>query len=64
MNKNSKLMEMLTGKVVHRGKTISDTLASVLAREPTWGVALASPGRGGATMPTLRNGPGWRPRRP
>jgi serine/threonine-protein kinase len=31
------LMEMLTGKAVHRGKTISDTLASVLAREPEWG---------------------------
>jgi serine/threonine-protein kinase len=30
------LMEMLTGKVVHRGKTVSDTLASVLAREPAW----------------------------
>ncbi len=30
------LMEMLTGKVVHRGKTVSDTLASVLARDPTW----------------------------
>ena len=30
------LMEMLTGKVVHRGKTVSDTLASVLARDPAW----------------------------
>ncbi len=30
------LMEMLTGKSVHRGNTVSDTLASVLAREPVW----------------------------
>ncbi len=29
-------MEMLTGRVVHQGKTLSDTLASVLAREPDW----------------------------
>jgi len=30
------LTEMLTGKVLHRGKTVSDTLASVLARDPAW----------------------------
>jgi serine/threonine-protein kinase len=30
------LMEMLTGEVMHRGKTVSDTLASVLARDPAW----------------------------
>jgi serine/threonine-protein kinase len=30
------LMEMLTGQTVYKGDTISDTLASVLAREPEW----------------------------
>ena len=30
------LMEMLTGKRVYAGKTLSDTLAGVLAREPEW----------------------------
>jgi serine/threonine-protein kinase len=30
------LMEMLTGNRVYAGKTLSDTLASVLAREPEW----------------------------
>ena len=30
------LMEMLTGKSVYAGKTISDCLAGVLAREPEW----------------------------
>jgi len=30
------LMEMLTGETVYRGDTVSDTLASVLAREPEW----------------------------
>jgi serine/threonine-protein kinase len=31
------LMEMLTGNRVYAGKTLSDTLAGVLAREPEWG---------------------------
>jgi len=30
------LMEMLTGKTVYAGDTVSDTLAGVLAREPEW----------------------------
>ncbi len=30
------LFEMLTGRQVFTGKTVSDTLASVLAREPEW----------------------------
>ncbi len=30
------LFEMLTGETVYAGKTISDTLAGVLAREPIW----------------------------
>ncbi|MEE4271176.1 MAG: protein kinase [Thermoanaerobaculales bacterium] len=30
------LMEMLTGSRVYAGKTLSDTLAGVLAREPEW----------------------------
>ncbi len=30
------LMEMLTGKTVYAGRTVSDTLAGVLAREPEW----------------------------
>jgi serine/threonine-protein kinase len=30
------LMEMLTGNRVYAGKTLSDTLAGVLAREPEW----------------------------
>jgi serine/threonine-protein kinase len=30
------LTEMLTGKTVYAGKTLSDTLAGVLAREPEW----------------------------
>ena len=30
------LMEMLTGKTVYAGDTVSDTLAGVLAREPVW----------------------------
>jgi serine/threonine-protein kinase len=30
------LMEMLTGKGVYAGDTVSDTLAGVLAREPEW----------------------------
>jgi len=30
------LMEMLTGSRVYSGKTLSDTLAGVLAREPEW----------------------------
>jgi serine/threonine-protein kinase len=30
------LMEMLTGETVYKGDTVSDTLASVLAREPEW----------------------------
>ncbi|TFG40022.1 MAG: serine/threonine protein kinase, partial [Candidatus Aminicenantes bacterium] len=30
------LMEMLTGKRVYAGRTVSDTLAGVLAREPEW----------------------------
>jgi len=30
------LMEMLTGIRVYKGKTLSDTLAGVLAREPEW----------------------------
>jgi serine/threonine protein kinase/Tol biopolymer transport system component len=30
------LFEMLTGRQVFTGKTVSDTLASVLAREPQW----------------------------
>jgi serine/threonine protein kinase len=30
------LMEMLTGNRVYKGKTLSDTLAGVLAREPEW----------------------------
>ncbi len=30
------LMEMLTGRRVYAGKTLSDTLAGVLAREPEW----------------------------
>jgi serine/threonine-protein kinase len=30
------LMEMLTGNRVYSGKTLSDTLAGVLAREPEW----------------------------
>jgi serine/threonine-protein kinase len=30
------LMEMLTGKTVYAGRTVSDTLAGVLAREPGW----------------------------
>jgi serine/threonine-protein kinase len=30
------LFEMLTGKQVFTGETVSDTLASVLAREPAW----------------------------
>ena len=30
------LMEMLTGDRVYAGRTVSDTLASVLAREPEW----------------------------
>jgi Tol biopolymer transport system component len=30
------LMEMLTGERVYAGKTVSDTLAGVLAREPNW----------------------------
>ncbi len=30
------LMEMLTGNRVYAGKTVSDTLAGVLAREPEW----------------------------
>ena len=30
------LMEMLTGKTVYAGETVSDTLAGVLAREPEW----------------------------
>jgi serine/threonine protein kinase len=30
------LMEMLTGTLVYSGKTVSDTLAGVLAREPEW----------------------------
>ncbi len=30
------LFEMLTGKMVYPGKTISDTLAGVLARDPAW----------------------------
>ena len=31
------LFEMLTGSTVYTGDTLSDTLASVLAREPEWG---------------------------
>jgi serine/threonine-protein kinase len=30
------VMEMLTGQTVYAGKTISDTLAGILAREPEW----------------------------
>ena len=30
------LMEMLTGKTVYAGRTVSDTLAGVLAQEPEW----------------------------
>ncbi len=30
------LMEMLTGRSVYSGRTVSDTLAGVLAREPEW----------------------------
>ncbi|HSN57482.1 MAG TPA: serine/threonine-protein kinase, partial [Candidatus Sulfomarinibacteraceae bacterium] len=30
------LMEMLTGRRVYAGRTVSDTLAGVLAREPEW----------------------------
>ena len=30
------VMEMLTGQTVYAGKTMSDTLASILAREPEW----------------------------
>jgi serine/threonine-protein kinase len=30
------MMEMLTGKTVYGSKTVSDTLAGVLAREPQW----------------------------
>ena len=30
------LMEMLTGERVYAGRTVSDTLAGVLAREPSW----------------------------
>ncbi len=30
------LMEMLTGQTVYAGKTMSDTLAGILAREPEW----------------------------
>ena len=30
------LMEMLTGQTVYAGKTVSDTLAGILAREPEW----------------------------
>jgi serine/threonine-protein kinase len=38
------LMEMLTGKMVYPGKTVSDTLAGVLAREPEWdGLAADTP---------------------
>src|SRR3546814_17443931 len=32
--------------------------ATPVGREPTWGVALASPGWGGGTIPQLRHGPG------
>jgi len=41
------LMEMLTGKTVYAGETVSDTLAGVLAREPEWqeptSISLSSP---------------------
>jgi Tol biopolymer transport system component len=30
------VMEMLTGQTVYAGKTVSDTLAGILAREPEW----------------------------
>ncbi len=30
------IMEMLTGQTVYAGKTVSDTLAGILAREPEW----------------------------
>ncbi|MEJ2085619.1 MAG: protein kinase [Acidobacteriota bacterium] len=42
------LMEMLTGTLVYSGKTVSDTLAGVLAREPEWDSLPA------ATPPSVR----------
>ena len=39
------LMEMLTGKTVYAGRTVSDTLAGVLAREPEWDELPADPPR-------------------
>jgi Tol biopolymer transport system component len=36
------LYELLTGRAVHRGDTVSDTLAAVILREPDWDVLPAS----------------------
>jgi len=47
------LFEMLTGKRAFEGETVSDTLVSVLSKEPDWGALQKNPGGGRSTSYSL-----------